>query len=116
MRAVAPLRAGLSLPVIRERGRARVPLGTGENTTLERAVGNYGEVFERNIGQGSPLRLPRGPNVQWTGGGLMYAIPFRGRGSDPVLALRGQGEEEGILPPPGTPSIIFFCLFSKSCW
>ena len=42
-----------------------------------RAVGNYGEVFERNVGQGSPLKLRRGLNGLWTQGGLMYAIPFR---------------------------------------
>jgi general L-amino acid transport system substrate-binding protein len=42
-----------------------------------RAVGNYGEVFERNVGEGSPLKLRRGLNGLWTAGGLMYAIPFR---------------------------------------
>jgi len=42
-----------------------------------RAVGNYGEMFERNIGRDSPLRLPRGVNALWTQGGLMYAIPLR---------------------------------------
>lgn len=40
-------------------------------------VGNYGEVFERNIGQGSPLKLPRGYNALWTKGGLQYAPPIR---------------------------------------
>lgn len=42
-----------------------------------RAVGNYGEIFERNVGQNSPLKLRRGLNGLWTQGGLMYAIPFR---------------------------------------
>jgi general L-amino acid transport system substrate-binding protein len=42
-----------------------------------RAVGNYGEIFERNIGRESPLRLARGLNALWTQGGLMYAIPLR---------------------------------------
>ncbi len=42
-----------------------------------RAVGNYAEVFERNLGQGSPLKLRRGLNGLWNQGGLMYAIPFR---------------------------------------
>jgi general L-amino acid transport system substrate-binding protein len=42
-----------------------------------KAVGNYGEVFERNVGQGSQLKLPRGPNALWTQGGLMYAPPIR---------------------------------------
>jgi general L-amino acid transport system substrate-binding protein len=40
-------------------------------------VGNYGEVFERNVGQGSPLKLPRGYNALWTKGGLQYAPPIR---------------------------------------
>ncbi|HTS42046.1 MAG TPA: amino acid ABC transporter substrate-binding protein [Xanthobacteraceae bacterium] len=40
-------------------------------------VGNYGEVFERNIGQGSPLKLPRGFNALWNKGGLQYAPPIR---------------------------------------
>jgi len=42
-----------------------------------RAVGNYGEMFERNLGEGSPLKLQRGLNGLWRNGGLMYAIPFR---------------------------------------
>ena len=41
-----------------------------------RAVGNYGEMFERNLGEGSVLKLDRGPNRLWTRGGLMYAPPF----------------------------------------
>ncbi|MEB3199549.1 MAG: amino acid ABC transporter substrate-binding protein [Synechococcaceae cyanobacterium] len=41
------------------------------------AVGNYGEVFERNVGQGSRLRLERGLNRQWKDGGLIYSPPFR---------------------------------------
>lgn len=40
-------------------------------------VGNYGEVFERNVGRDSPLKLERGLNALWTQGGLMYAMPFR---------------------------------------
>jgi general L-amino acid transport system substrate-binding protein len=39
-------------------------------------VGNYGEVFERNLGAGSPLKLERGLNALWTNGGLLYAPPF----------------------------------------
>ncbi|NDC15129.1 MAG: amino acid ABC transporter substrate-binding protein [Synechococcaceae bacterium WB9_2_170] len=41
------------------------------------AVGNYGEVFERSVGQGSPLKLERGLNRQWKQGGLIYSPPFR---------------------------------------
>ena len=40
-------------------------------------VGNYGEIFERNLGNESPLKLDRGLNRLWTQGGLMYAPPFR---------------------------------------
>lgn len=42
-----------------------------------KAVGNYGEMFERNIGSGSPLKLPRGMNKLWNQGGLIYPPPVR---------------------------------------
>ena len=42
-----------------------------------KAVGNYGEAFDRNVGQGGPIKLPRGLNRLWTQGGLMYAPPLR---------------------------------------
>ena len=38
-----------------------------------KATGNYGEIFERNVGKASPLKLERGLNATWTKGGLMYA-------------------------------------------
>jgi general L-amino acid transport system substrate-binding protein len=41
------------------------------------AVGNYGEIFERNLGAGSALKLPRGLNAQWNKGGILYAPPLR---------------------------------------
>jgi len=41
------------------------------------AVGNYGEIFNRNVGPDTPLNLPRGVNNQWTQGGVMYAPPLR---------------------------------------
>lgn len=41
------------------------------------AMGNYGEIFERNVGQGSSLKLERGLNRQWSEGGLIYSPPFR---------------------------------------
>ncbi len=40
-------------------------------------VGNYGEVFDRNVGKDSPLKLSRGINDLWTRGGLLYAPPFK---------------------------------------
>jgi general L-amino acid transport system substrate-binding protein len=42
-----------------------------------KSVGNYGEIFERNVGAKSPLKLDRGINELWKRGGLMYAIPIR---------------------------------------
>ncbi|WP_425037373.1 amino acid ABC transporter substrate-binding protein [Primorskyibacter sp. S187A] len=39
--------------------------------------GNYGEIFEGNIGEATPIGLARGLNAQWTDGGLLYAPPFR---------------------------------------
>jgi general L-amino acid transport system substrate-binding protein len=41
------------------------------------AVGNYGEVFEKNIGEKTPIGLARGLNAQWTDGGILYSPPFR---------------------------------------
>jgi len=40
-------------------------------------VGNYGEVFERNVGVNTPLAIERGFNALWTNGGLMYSPPFK---------------------------------------
>jgi general L-amino acid transport system substrate-binding protein len=42
-----------------------------------KAVGNYGESFERNVGMGSPIKIKRGLNNLWTKGGLQYAPPIR---------------------------------------
>jgi general L-amino acid transport system substrate-binding protein len=60
------------LGVVPGNGRA---LGLDEKWAYNviRAVGNYGEIFERNVGQGSPIGFERGLNALWTGGGLMYA-------------------------------------------
>lgn len=44
---------------------------------IVKAVGNYGEVFERNVGSGSPLKIDRGLNKLWTNGGIQYAPPIR---------------------------------------
>ncbi|MHB9097341.1 MAG: amino acid ABC transporter substrate-binding protein [Syntrophales bacterium] len=40
-------------------------------------VGNYAEIFERNVGKNTPLKLERGLNALWKNGGLMYSPPFR---------------------------------------
>ncbi len=42
-----------------------------------KVAGNYGEIFEANIGEKTPLGLSRGLNAQWTEGGLIYSPPFR---------------------------------------
>ena len=42
-----------------------------------KAVGNYGEIFERNVGPKSALKLPRGLNNLWNKGGILYAPPIR---------------------------------------
>jgi len=46
-------------------------------TNVIRHVGNYGEIFDRNVGAGSPLGMDRGLNALWTDGGLHYAPPIR---------------------------------------
>ncbi len=59
--------------------------GAGKNLGLDekwayniiKQVGNYGESFERNVGQGSPLKIKRGLNALWTDGGLQYGLPIR---------------------------------------
>ena len=51
-----------------------------DNDFAKRAImasGNYGEIFEANIGASTSIGLARGLNAQWTQGGLMYAPPFR---------------------------------------
>ena len=40
-------------------------------------VGNYAEIYDRNLGKDSPFKLPRGQNELWKNGGLLYAPPFR---------------------------------------
>lgn len=44
---------------------------------IVKQVGNYGESFERNVGQASPLKIERGLNALWSKGGLQYAPPIR---------------------------------------
>lgn len=44
---------------------------------IVKQVGNYGEVFERNVGARTPLKIERGLNALWTDGGLQYAPPIR---------------------------------------
>jgi general L-amino acid transport system substrate-binding protein len=52
-------------------------LDEGWAYTIIKQVGNYGEIFDRNVGKDSALKLDRGINALWTKGGLMYAMPIR---------------------------------------
>jgi general L-amino acid transport system substrate-binding protein len=52
-----------------------LPMDWGYN--IIKLVGNYGEIFEANVGQGTPLKIERGLNALWTQGGLQYAMPAR---------------------------------------
>ena len=52
-------------------------LDAGAFKTAILAGGNYGEIFEANIGSSTPIGLARGLNALWTQGGLQYAPPFR---------------------------------------
>jgi len=42
-----------------------------------KAVGNYGETYDRNVGAASPLKIQRGLNQLWNKGGIQYAPPIR---------------------------------------
>jgi general L-amino acid transport system substrate-binding protein len=44
---------------------------------IVKQVGNYGEVFDRHVGKGSPLKIERGLNALWNNGGIQYAPPIR---------------------------------------
>ena len=56
---------------------AMIGLGKDWAHQAIKAGGNYGEIFEKNIGENTPLGLARGLNAQWKDGGLMYSPPFR---------------------------------------
>ncbi len=45
-------------------------------TAIE-AVGNYGEIYNRNLGPDTQFNIPRGLNAEWSDGGLLYGMPFR---------------------------------------
>jgi general L-amino acid transport system substrate-binding protein len=60
-------------------GRFGATLGLTDDWAMRAilAVGNYGEIFDRNLGAGSSLKLPRGINALWSKGGILYAPPIR---------------------------------------
>ena len=73
----------LGQPVAEEEGAEAAPFDPGLDLEPDFAVqvvsqvGNYGEIFNRNVGKGSPLGLERDLNALWTDGGLHYAPPYR---------------------------------------
>jgi general L-amino acid transport system substrate-binding protein len=60
-------------------GDAGAKLGLGANWAFDavKQVGNYGEMFDRNVGPKTPLQISRGLNALWSKGGLQYAPPVR---------------------------------------
>ena len=81
---VAQQRDTSQKPVVRRLLGAEVPeLGTGLGLDSDwvvdviQAVGNYAEIYDRNLGPATPFDLARGPNRLWTDGGLLYAPPYR---------------------------------------
>ena len=54
-----------------------IGLGNDWAYNVIKTMGNYGEIFERNIGAGSKLKIARGLNALWTKGGIQYAPPIR---------------------------------------
>lgn len=58
-------------------GRAGLGLAPDWAVNVISQTGNFGEIFERNLGPKTPLGIARGLNAQWKKGGLIYAAPFR---------------------------------------
>jgi general L-amino acid transport system substrate-binding protein len=77
----ANIRNFLGLEVETDAGTAPFDPGLGLPTDFAAvvigAVGNYAEIYDRNVGPGTPLGLERGVNALWTDGGLLYAPPYR---------------------------------------
>jgi len=56
---------------------AKLGVGNDWSYNILKLVGNYGEVFERNVGPSTPLGIARGINALWSKGGIQYAPPIR---------------------------------------
>ena len=71
----------LGLEIVTDDGTTTFDPGLGLPTDFATQVisqvGNYGEIFDRNVGPGTALDLPRGFNALWTDGGLMYSPPYK---------------------------------------
>jgi general L-amino acid transport system substrate-binding protein len=78
----AEIRRFLGLEIEDEDGNVSVfdaglGLEPGFASAVIGAVGNYGEIYDRNVGPDTALGLERGVNALWTDGGLLYAPPYR---------------------------------------
>jgi general L-amino acid transport system substrate-binding protein len=77
------IRRFLGLPVEAEEGEAPKVFDPGLDLPgdfayqVVKQVGNYAEIYDRNVGPDTPLGIERGPNALWTAGGLQYAPPYR---------------------------------------
>jgi general L-amino acid transport system substrate-binding protein len=71
------VQAFLGQPVEGEAFDPGLGLDPEVNATVIAAVGNYGEIYDRNVGPGTALGLERGVNALWTDGGLLYSPPYR---------------------------------------
>ena len=80
---VDTMKASSKSPAVRRllglEGIAGKGLGLNDDWAYQiiKQVGNYGEIFERNVGADSPLKISRGLNALWSKGGIMYAPPVR---------------------------------------
>ncbi|MCJ8143207.1 amino acid ABC transporter substrate-binding protein [Ancylobacter sp. A5.8] len=65
--------------IVGTEGKFGEGLGIGNDWAFQilKQVGNYGEMYDRNVGPDTPLKLARGTNALWTKGGLQYAPPIR---------------------------------------
>jgi general L-amino acid transport system substrate-binding protein len=65
--------------LVGKEGKFGSQMGIGDDwvVSMIRAVGNYGEIYDRNLGVESPLGIPRGMNQLWNLGGIQYAPPIR---------------------------------------
>jgi general L-amino acid transport system substrate-binding protein len=80
---VDDMKANTQNPELRRILGAEGDFGVGIGLTndwvvnIVKAVGNYSEIFERNVGEATPLKIARGKNALWNKGGLQYAPPIR---------------------------------------
>ena len=73
----APVKPGPAAPKRPAPGKPAGAAPPPPSGQASKAVGNYGEIFERNVGANSPLKIARGKNALWKDGGLQYAPPVR---------------------------------------